>query len=74
MSNRIDESTAVSITMVLAILGGVGFVTYVAFQSDATARAVEVLQKKQDNIDLIVTDIAVIKTKLDSIEKHMERK
>jgi hypothetical protein len=72
MGTEIDEKTTVTIGLLIAVMGGIGYVTFVAFQGNANAQAIKEIQIKQEKIDVIQTDIAVIKTKLDGIEKKLK--
>lgn len=67
----IRESTAVSISLLIAIIGGAVFIVRASFQGEANASAIQKLESKQTAIEQIQTDIAVIKTKLESIEKSL---
>lgn len=70
----ISENTSISISLLIMILGGAGYVTFTAFQSAANANAIQELRAKQEKIDEIHEDIAVIKTKIEAIEKRLGRK
>ena len=71
--SKINESSFISISLMVTILGGASFVSYVAFESKSNAKAIEVIQKKQETLEVIATDIAVIKEKVGTIEKSLER-
>lgn len=70
---KISESTTVSIGVLIALIGGAAYVTFVAFQGTANAVAIQELKASQSHIDEIQTDIAVIKTKLERIEKKFDQ-
>lgn len=69
----ITENTTLSIGLMIVILGGAGFVTYTAFQSDANAKAVEKLDAKVEAVIEMKADIAVIRAKVERIEKALEK-
>ena len=66
--SKISEKTWVSLGLVITLLGGVVWLTTIWMQSEANARSIQKIEEKQTTIDLIQTDIAVIKTKLEGIE------
>lgn len=70
----ITENTLVPLSMVISLLGGAGFVTYVYFQSDANAKAIIELKAKQDAMAVLSTDIAVIRVKVENIEALLSKK
>lgn len=67
----ITESTLVPISLVISLLGGSGFITYVYFQTEANAKAILEIQGKQNSLEEIKLDIAVIKEKMEYIEKKL---
>jgi hypothetical protein len=72
MKTPIDEQTTITLSLTLMLIGGVGYVTFVAFQGNANAEAIREINVKQEKIDVIQTDIAVIKAKLEGIERKLK--
>lgn len=72
--SKITENTLVPVSLVLSILGGAGFVTYVYFQTSANAKAIEEIKAKQDAIAMIQTDVAVMKNDIATIKEILDSK
>lgn len=76
MRTLISDDTKITLGIVVALLGGMGFVTSLAFQTNSNAAAIEKMQRSSDErnekLDQIATDIAVIKTKLGFIQKKLD--
>lgn len=72
--SRITNDTLIPLSLLFSLLGGIMFVSYVAFEGSSNAKAIDDIQKKQETIDKIATDVAVIKTKVETIERSIERK
>ena len=70
--NKISESTLVPISLIFTIVGGIGYVTFVAFQGSANATAIERIEQKQEDINKIKTDIEIIKIKLENIDNALK--
>lgn len=68
----ISENTAVSLSLLIVILGGSGYVTFVAFQGSANAEAIRELKEDQKVISKVAEDVSVIKTKVEYIEKRLD--
>lgn len=67
----INENTALSIGLVVIIAGGIVYITNLAFKIDALAASMTEISEKQKAIDAIQTDIAVIKFKVEQIDKKI---
>lgn len=74
MDAKITEQTLLPISLIITLVGGITFVSYVAFEGASNAKAIDEIQKKQETIEKIATDVAVIKTKVETIERSIERK
>ena len=68
----LSEKTLIPVGLaVVAIGGGSMWLTSLHFETVAVAKEVQVISRKQDVLDGIQTDLAVIKTKLEKIERKM---
>lgn len=67
----ITESTAVSISLVIAICGGIGWLT--SIYKTTEANAIDVARLKERN-ELILEKLARIEERLDYLIKHKEDK
>ena len=65
--NQISEKTAVSLGLVVSLVGAIAWLTNIAFQVDALAKRVSAW-------DQVQIDIAVIKEKVQSIEKKVNER
>lgn len=74
VTRSITESTLIPISLVITLLGGAFFVTYIYFQSDANAKAIEKLSAKQDVLSEMRVDIGIIKTEVESIKRKIYRR
>jgi hypothetical protein len=69
MLSKITENTLVPLSLVIA-LGGAGvFVTKIHFQQEAMAKEIEAVSSKQEKLEQIAIDIAVMREKLVTIER-----
>lgn len=68
----ITEKTTLSIGLLVTLLGGASYVTYAVFQSNANARDITEIKTRQEALDEIKLDVAVIRAKVESIEKNLE--
>lgn len=68
------ENVTAAATVLLMTLGGYAYVLTVSFRTEANERSIEAIQKKQDSIDQIQTDIAVIKEQVSQIKYRMEKR
>lgn len=69
---KITENTTVSLAVVLSFLGGVAYVTYVAASEQENGRRLEKLESRQSVIEQMSTDLAVVRTKVEGIEKKLD--
>lgn len=70
ISRSITESTLIPLSLVITILGGAGFITYLYFQTNANAEAIKIVAGKVDAVMEIKVDIGIIKTKVEAIERR----
>lgn len=70
---KITESTTVSLTVLTAFIGGVVYVTYVAAAEQENGRRLARLETRQEIIEQMSTDLAVVRTKVEGIEKKLDR-
>lgn len=70
----ISEKTRVSLSLVIMVVAGLVPFAFVAFQGSGNAKAIDEIKIKQEKIDGIATDIAVIKNKLDNIEQKLQQR
>lgn len=68
----ITEKTTLSIGLLITILGGASYVTYVAFQTEANAKMIRRIESKQELMEEVRTRLAVIESKLERIEHKLE--
>jgi len=73
MKHWADSVTAAGVVLTL-ILGGYAYVLTVSFKTDANAKDVAELRQKQSQIDLMQTDLAVIKEQVLEIRKRMDER
>jgi len=69
---KITENTTVSIAVVMAFLGGVAYVTYVAASEQENGRRLSSIEQRQLVIEQMGTDLAVVRTKVEAIEKKLD--
>lgn len=69
----LTESTFVPLSIVFVIGTIIWAAGHYAFQTDANARAIEELQKKQDDVSTIQTDVAVLKQAVSGIQQQLDR-
>lgn len=70
----ITENTTVSLTVLAVFLSAVGYVTYVSAQETNHEHRIEMLESSVAGFQDIKTDIAVTRTKVENIEKMLNRK
>lgn len=70
----LSEKTVIPISFALIIIGGVGWLTNLAFKVDVAAESLKKIELRQNAIEEIKTDVAVIKSKLDRIDKKLDRR
>lgn len=70
----ISQETLLPLGMVLSMLGAAWGAGYFYFEVKAHARAIEELKAKQDVVNMIATDVAVIRVKVERMERVMEAK
>lgn len=66
------ESLLTQVSLWLSILGGMSYVTYIGFRGEASASAIISLEKKQEAIENIRIDIAVIREELKQIRNILK--
>lgn len=71
---KITENTTVSLTVLAVFLSAVGYVSYVSAQETNHAHRIEMLESSVTALQQMGIDIAVIKTKVENIEKKVDRK
>lgn len=65
---------AIAATGILAlILAGYAYVLTVSFKTDANAKAIEAVEIKQDKLEQMGTDIAVIREQVTEIGKRLDK-
>lgn len=70
----ISEKTVIPISFAILLIGGVAWLTNLAFKVDVSAESLKKIELKQNAIEEIKTDVAVIKSKLDRIDKKLDRR
>ena len=68
--SRITERTLIPISLVISILGGVGWLTKIYFETEAHGQSIVKLEQKADQILQMREDIAVIRTKVEALESR----
>lgn len=71
---KITENTTVSLTVLAVFLTAVGYVTYVSAQETNHTHRIEMLESGVTALQQMGIDIAVIKTKVENIEKKIDHK
>lgn len=67
----IDNRTAVSIGLVVTIIGAVWFISSLFYKVDSNTDRIDKLESAVNQMSEIQSDINVIKSKLDNIEKRI---
>lgn len=70
----LSEKTVIPISFALVIIGGVAWLTNLALKVDVAAESLKKIELRQNAIEEIKTDVAVIKSKLDRIDKKIDRR
>lgn len=70
----ISQETLLPVGLVFTLLGGAFATGYFYFEVKAHAKAIEELRAKQDATVLMATDIAVIRVKVENIEKALDKR
>lgn len=70
----LSERTVVPISFLIILLGGVAWLTNLAFKVDAGAESLKKMELRQSAIEEIQMDVGVIKYKIDRIEKKLDRR
>lgn len=65
-------SLGVLITIAVGLITGTAYIVTLSNASDVQGRRIEAVERKQSSIDEIQTDIAVMKQRLDSIDKKLD--
>jgi predicted transcriptional regulator len=69
----ITKNTRFSFAVVAILLGLSAWLTQIYFQGEANAQAINQIQTKQNRIDDMATDIAVIKSQVNEIRRKMDK-
>jgi hypothetical protein len=70
----ITENSTISIALLITVIVATLALGRVLFQGEVNAKDIIEVKQKQSTIDLIQMDIAVIKTKVENIEKSLPKK
>lgn len=70
----ITENTMISLAVVLTLLGGAGYVGYNASVINASAAQIQELRAKVSLLEEMKTDVAVIRAKLEDIDRKISKK
>lgn len=65
------DSVPIALSILIPTLGGYGYVLAVSFRTDANAKAIQEVQAKQNDMEQLKTDIAVIKEQVLEIRKRV---
>lgn len=68
----ISEKTRITVGLVVMLLGFSAWLTQIYFQGTANAEAIRTLEAKQDKVDTMQTDIAVIKAQLSEVARKLD--
>jgi hypothetical protein len=67
----ITENTAVSIGLLMAAIGFSAYLGSKSFQADANAKEITELKQRVSSLEEIKSDIAVIKTRIEAIDRKI---
>lgn len=70
----LSEKTLIPISFVIVLIGGIVWITNIAFKVDVSAESLKKIELRQNTIDEIKTDVAVIKSKLEKIDQKLDRR
>jgi hypothetical protein len=70
---RFAESITAAVGMLTLILGGYAYVLMVSFKADANAKEIESVRIKEENLEEMKTDVAVIKEQVLEIRKILDK-
>jgi hypothetical protein len=70
----ISDTTPITLKIVLTVVSGVVFIALVAARGESNAKAIDELKAKQSTIDKIAIDVAVTRSKVETIEKEIGNK
>jgi len=73
-AQTLSEKTLIPISLVILLLGGIVWITNIAFKVDVSAESLKKIELRQSTIDEIKTDVAVIKSKLEKIDQKLDRR
>ena len=74
MKTLLNENSFISLGLAIILFGGVAWLTNLAFKTEASAESLKKIELKQNAIEEIKTDVAVIKFKLEKIEQKLDRR
>lgn len=72
LKNKITEGTLIPISLLFVIVFCCAFVLQTRFETGENSKAIVELKAKQEKFDAALTDIAVIRTKVETIEKAVK--
>lgn len=76
MLANIKDNTKITLSLAVLLLAGSSYIMSISFQSAANAQAIEQLQnrnkEKSDKLEQIATDVAVIKAKIEMINRKLD--
>jgi hypothetical protein len=67
---KITEKTAVSISLVISLIGGIAWLTNLHADTSRNTEQIGRIEEKLDSIEQIKLDVAIIKTELQLIRKQ----
>lgn len=71
MDSQISENTKITLGVVAVMLGFVSTSAMMFFQVQASAKEIEIIKAKQEAINALQIDIAVIKSEVHDIKKKL---
>lgn len=74
MKNLITENTGVSLGILGTIIGAVVWISFVAANTAANTTSIQGLSQKMDSLAAMQSDVAVIRNKVENIERQLDGK
>lgn len=71
---KISENTSVTVGVVLVIIGGIFWLSRIAFVSESNAQSIQEIQIKQDEIQIMRSDVVEIKNDIKWMKQRMDAK
>lgn len=68
----LSESTPITMGLVISLIGAVIAITTISNRTEANSNDIKDMKTKVDSLGQMVTDVAVIRAKVETIEKRVK--